>query len=235
MLLCLAPLFTVGQEFHRGVIMPLVDSLQYAEKYCCILAPEKGFSVYDRPNGNLVGTLKRQVNKQDDQAVYKIFLVTGSKKMKVDQYLEIEYDLYAINYTDSVDGFIKVLDTLKSCWINVAELKQKGFRAVNWRSFMMSLGEKDAGFYANEPGLRLRKEPNTNSEVIGSVRGDLFEIKLTAEISGQWNKVKIIKYKQSPCETELSNEENIEYRSEGWLKIIDDRGEPNLWRHTRGC
>ena len=49
-------------------------------------------------------------------------------------------------------------------------------------------------FYdTNEPGLRLRKEPSSKSDVIGSVRGDLFEIKLTTETSGQWCKVKITK------------------------------------------
>ena len=83
--------------------------------------------------------------------------------------------------------------------------------------------------------MRLRKEPNSNTEIIGSVRGDLFEIKLTNQTAGQWCKVKITKYREHPCWTDLSEKENIEYKTEGWLKIIDDNGEPNLWNYTRGC
>ena len=235
-LLILCPVFGFGQSYHSGIILPIIDSLENAEKYCCVLSPIKGFTVYDNPNGKIIGMLKRLGDPQkDDQAHYKIYLLSKNKKIQVDQFREIQNDLFAINYTDSVDGFIKVLDTLKSHWLSVAELNRKGFKPVSWYNFMLSVSQQELGFYANEPGLRLRKEPNANSEVIGSVRGDLFEIKLTGESSGQWNKVKVIKYKQNPCDSETSTEENIEYKTEGWLKIIDNRGEPNLWRYTRGC
>jgi hypothetical protein len=230
------PIVVFGQQFKRGIIIPSIDSLKKSEKYCCILSPEQGFSLYDNPKGKVIGILKRIGNaKKDDQVPYKIYLVTGNQKVKVDNYREIGYELYAINYTDSIQGFVKVLDTSKSYWLCVSGIKKQGFKAMSWLDHLIKKSENKLGYYANEPGLRLRKEPNSNSEIIGSVRGDLFEIKLTNQTVGQWCKVKITKYKEHPCGTDLSEKENIEYNTEGWLKIIDDNGEPNLWNYTRGC
>ena len=130
------------------------------------------------------------------------------------------------------DGFATFRLTKKEVFY---EIEKNGFRAINWRDQMITEGENTLGYFANEPGLRLRKEPNSESEIIGSVRGDLFEIKLTKTISGQWCKVKVKKYKEHPCNTDLEEAENIESKTEGWLKIIDDNGEPNLWSYTRGC
>lgn len=235
-IIILFPILIFAQSAKRGIIVPIIDSLETSEKYCCILSPEDGFSVYDNPNGKVIGTLKRIGNiKKDDQVPYKIYLVTGKKIVKINNYQEISYEIYAINYTDSIQGFVKVLDTSKNYWLKVAEITQKGFKTVNWFDHLINQSEHVLGYYAKEPGLRLRTEPNSNSEIIGSVRGDLFEIKLSKETIGQWCKVKIIKYKEHPCNTELTEEQNIEYKSEGWLKIVDDNGEPNLWNYTRGC
>ncbi|MBV6881259.1 SH3 domain-containing protein [Epilithonimonas ginsengisoli] len=220
----------------QGIIVPKIDSLKYSEKYCCVLSPEQGFSVYDNPKGKIIGTLKRMGNiKEDNQVPYKIYLVTGDKKVKIENFREISSEIFAINYTDSAEGFVKVVDSSKSYWLSVAEIEKNGFKTVNWRDQMIEQSKGVLGYYANEPGLRLRKEPNSKSEIIGSVRGDLFEIKLTKNISGQWCKVKVTKYKEHPCNTDLEEAENIESQTEGWLKIIDDNGEPNLWSYTRGC
>ncbi|WP_281321851.1 SH3 domain-containing protein [Flavobacterium aestivum] len=234
-LILFIPILVFGQTFKRGIIVPTIDSLKNSEKYCCVLSPEQGFSVFDKPNGKVIGTLKRIGNiKKDDQVPYKIYLVTGDKKIKVHNYREIGYELFAINYSDSIQGFVKILDTSKSYWLSVSEINKQGFKTVCWLDHLVMQSENVLGYYANDPGLRLRKEPNSNSEIIGSVRGDLFEIKLINKVIGQWCKAKIIKYREHPCNTELDEEENVEYKTEGWLKVIDDDGEPNLWNY-KGC
>lgn len=235
-LIFLIPLLFFGQTSKQGIIVPIIENLKNSDKFCCILAPEQGFSVYDKPNGKNIGTLKRIGNiKKDNQLAYQIFLVIGNQKIKVDNYHEIGYEIYALKYTDSIQGFIKVIDKMKSYWLNVSEINKQGFKAISWTQYLIKQSKDVLGYYANEPGLRLRKEPNSNSEIIGSVRGELFEIKLTNTIEGKWCKVKITKYREHPCNTELNEEKNIEYKIEGWLKIIDDDGEPNLWNYTRGC
>ncbi|WP_163411011.1 SH3 domain-containing protein [Flavobacterium ajazii] len=230
------PLLVFTQNAKRGIIVPAIDSLKTSEKYCCVLSPEQGFSVYDNPKGKIIGTLKRVGDiKKDDQVPYKIYFVTGSKKVQIENYIEIGYEIYAINYTDSIQGFVKVLDASKNYWLNITEIRKQGFKPLSWFDHLIKQSKNELGYYANEPGLRLRKEPKSDSEIIGSVRGDLFEIKLTSETVGQWCKVNVIKYKEHPCNTELTEEQNLEYNTEGWLKVIDDNGEPNLWSYTRGC
>lgn len=161
--------------------------------------------------------------------------MSENKKIKISDYTEIDYEIFALNFTESRNGFIKIKNKSVNFWLSLNEIKKVGFKAINWMDFLI-LNRKDVrGYYANEPGLRLRAEPNTDSEIIGSVRGDLFEINLTKEVSGQWVKVIIKKYKEHPCNTSLSEDENIVYQSEGWLKVIDDDGEPNIWNYTRGC
>lgn len=220
-----------------GIIVPVVDSLLSSKTYCCVVTPESGFTVYDKPNGKAIGTVKREISEEDDQSPYKLYFISGTIKTKIDseEYKEINYDIYAINYSDTAEGYVRVFDNRKNYWLKVAEINQKGFKTVGWTEHLLKERHNVLGYYANEPGLKLRKEPNSNSDVIRNIRGDLFEIKLTEKISGQWCKVIITQYQEHPCETELKEQENKVDTTEGWLKIIDDNGEPNIWHYTKGC
>ncbi len=110
-----------------------------------------------------------------------------------------------------------------------------GYKATNWQDFLIENKDKFLGYYANKPGLNLRSEPLKSAKVLKTLRGDLFEIKLQKEAQGNWNKVKVIKYQEHPCKGNLTNEKNIEYILEGWIKTIDDSGTPNVWYYARGC
>ena len=225
-----------SQVLNNGIIITEIDSLKYSEKNCCILSPEKGFTAYNEPNGKVIGKIKRLGSKEkNDQFAYEIYLVSENKNLKLNEYSQIGYEIFALNFINSINGFVKIKSQSINMWLKISEINQLGFKAINWIDYMVLNSEHVLGYYSKEPGLRLRTKPDISSEIIGSVRGDLFEIKLTGEVLGQWAKVKITKYKEHPCNTELSEIENIEYKSEGWLKIIDDNGEPNLWNYSRGC
>ncbi|MGX7668739.1 SH3 domain-containing protein [Flavobacterium pedocola] len=235
-LLLFFPFLLSGQTFKRGLILPSVDTLKYAEKYCCVLTPKEGFTVYDGPKGNVLGKIKREINKNDDQSFYALFFISGKNKSKMDHenFREVGSDLFALNYTDLVDGYVKVLHPQKNYWLKIEEINKKEFKIVAWLDHLIKGSHDVMGYYANDPGLRIRKEPTTESEIITTAYGDLFEIKLTEQVSGPWCKAKITKYKEHPCHTELEDEENIENVSEGWIKVIADDGEPNLWTY-KGC
>lgn len=123
------------------------------------------FEVYDRPKGNIIGILKRFGDaKKDDQVPYKIYLISGNKKIQIDNYREIGYEIFAINYTDVSDGFVKVLDPSKSHWLSVSEINKKDFKTVNWMDYLINQSADVLGYYAKDSGLNLRKEPNANSD-----------------------------------------------------------------------
>lgn len=164
-LILLIPFTTFWQIDNRGLILPKIDSLKNSGKYCCILSPSEGFEVYDRPKGNIIGILKRFGDaKKDDQVPYKIYLISGNKKIQIDNYREIGYEIFAINYTDVSDGFVKVLDPSKSHWLSVSEINKKDFKTVNWMDYLINQSADVLGYYAKDSGLNLRKEPNANSD-----------------------------------------------------------------------
>ncbi len=224
------------QTPNKGVIITKIDSLKYSKKICCILSPEQGFTAYNKPNGKVIGKIKRIGSiEKNDQFAYEIYFVSENENIKLTDYVQVGYEILALTFTESIDGFVKIKNQTTPIWFSVDEVKQLGFKVVNWIDYMVLNSKKVLGYYAKEPGLRIRTEPNNVSKIIGSVQGDLFEIKLTKNISGQWAKVKITKHKEHPCNTDLDKEANIEYKTEGWMKIIDDNGEPNLWSYGKGC
>ncbi|MEE9406955.1 MAG: SH3 domain-containing protein [Polaribacter sp.] len=219
-----------------GIIITAIDSLKYAKKNCCILSPKDGFTAYSAPNGKEIGKVKRIGNKEtNNQFAYEIYFVSENQKIKLTDYSEIGYEIFAFNFTDSVNGFVKLKNQHLNIWFRLNEINHLGFKAVTWMDYMVLNSEKVLGYYAKKPGLRIRTKPNTTGKIIGSVKGELFEIKLTKNISGQWAKVMVTKYKEHPCNTELDEKANIEYKSEGWMKVIADNGTPNLWSYSRGC
>jgi len=222
-------------QYGIGIITPEIDSLKYSQNFCCVVLPEQGFTAYNKPNGKIIGKIKRINEEQNNQSAYESYFISKNAKIKLNDYSEIGYEIFALNFTEIDNGFVKIKNQHTDIWFSISELKELGFKTINWIDYM-ALNSKDVlGYYAKEPGLRIRSEPNTSSKIIGSVRGDLFEIKRIGKISGKWAKVKVRKYKEHPCGTELNEKENIEYRTEGWMKIIDDNGEPNVYNYVRGC
>ncbi|PUV24758.1 hypothetical protein DCO56_07250 [Sphingobacterium athyrii] len=189
------------------------------------------------PNGKVIGKLKMEIREDDNQSPYFIFLATADdkKKLTTDNFKLIGNEVYAIPYYEKRDGFICVLTEMGNYWISVKELNNMYFSARPWINFLLEENEKVLGYYAKVPGLRIRKEPNTSSDIIEAIRGDLFEIKLSNQIKGQWCKVKVTKYREHPCETDLDDKDNIERIIQGWIKIIDDDGDSNLWYYAKGC
>ena len=120
-------------------------------------------------------------------------------------------------------------------WLSEKEIEEKNFIVENWKNFLISRTGRLLGYYANDPGINLRALPSTDSELILTFKGDLFEITPTEQDEGNWVKVKVIKYKEHPCESGLSQNELAEEKYEGWIKLIDNNGIPNVWYYSRGC
>ena len=223
-----------AQELKAGLILPSDQEKIYTEEFCCVLSPDQGFSVYSKPSGNKIGVLKRMNSKTDDQNSYQIYFWTGSIKKEFTDHKQVGYEIAALTYTDVSNGYVK-LSGSDTYWLSVEEIERSDFKKVSWRDYLIQNKDKVLGYYADEPGLNVRKEANEKSEIIGSVRGDLFEINLTTQISGLWCKAKIRKFRQHPCQSDVKEEQNIEFEYDGWIKILDDNGEPNIWSYTKGC
>ena len=227
-----------GQVLQSGLILP--NSYE-DEEICCIYAPKDGFAIYDQPNGEIIGRLTRNVAQNTgDQSYYRIYFVDIRNKAETQIGLEnfwmIGYETFASIYNARQNGFAKLKIENHNFWIKESDIKNVGFSLVEWQTYLSDNAGKVLGFYANEPGLNLREQPNTSSRIIKTLRGDLNEISPTNEHIGLWTKVNVIIMKKHPCnETNLmTEEENIVEKLEGWIKILDDDGLPNVWRY-KGC
>jgi len=239
--ICIISLFIVlfdlkAQSTEKGLILPKDKEYRSSEKYGCVLSPDEGFLLYDSPGGKNIGTIKRIIT--DDQSFYKIFYVDTSglqKELPPEYMAEVSYEIWALRYEEKKENYIRIGSGKDSAWINLEELEEQQFQTVSWMHYFIDTSNNVLGYYANEPGLRIRTQPSSSGEIAGSVRGDLFEIKLLNETNGNWFKVKVKKYKEHPCKTDLDETVNMEYIQEGWIKVIDDEGNPNLWSYVRGC
>ena len=225
-ILALIPSAAVGRDVERGVI--LSNTVQYGLAF-----PSEGFTAY-----NLQKEKIGKLGKDNDDTLDFYFIDDSSVKTGfVPKYRRIEYELYALNYNIlHDDGFVEIeqhttgifrpnqYDKL-SVLVKLEEIEKLGFKTVPWMQVLVkNVGY--LGYYAGGQGLRLRTESSTDSDIILLAYGGLFAISLTGETDGNWARVTVTKYKKSePCSLA---EDDIEYTKEGWMKVLDDEGNPNL-------
>jgi hypothetical protein len=235
--LCLTTQFVIGQNKQNGLILPLNTK---DPEICCIYSPKSGFKVFNSPNGKEIGILTRTIKTNTGaQAPYRIFFVdkVTNKVTQIDlnNFQEIEYEILSIKYFERRNGFVRIVNKSVDYWLSEKEIKDKGFKLSEWQQFLIDKSGHVLGYYAKDPGLHLRAKPTTESKILKKLVGDLFEITPTEECEGNWTKVKVRKYKEHPCVSDPTKSENIEYELEGWIKIVDNEGNPNVWYYSRGC
>lgn len=226
-------IFFYAQNKNSGLILPIDKQVIHSEKYCCVLSPSNGFSVYDESEKK-IGVIKMKNRSENEQNKYSIFFINSKLNLEYTDIDEIGYELYSLSFVNQKNGYLK-LKGKQNYWFKIDDIKKNQFKPIAWIDFLLDNSDEVLGYYAKDPGLNIRKEPNNQSEIIGSVKGDLFQLKLSKTIAGNWCRVEIIKYREHPCETNLEEKDNIELRYSGWAKIIDDSGMPNIWNYTRGC
>lgn len=235
MLCCAVTAF--GQNRNQGLIIPPPDVSAYGE-LCCLYFPDATLDLYNAPGSEIVAKLSRKKDENGKPDPNSLLLqdINGQNAETLDYtYLdEINGEIAGIFYTERSNGFIRIFGNKGNYWLKITDIESTGFRVMGWQEHMSEVAGQVLGYYANEPGLNLRTSPSAGAAKILTLKGDLFEITPTKEHKGNWTRVKIKKYKQHPCEG-LSEEENLEYEKEGWVKIVDDSGSPNVFNYTRGC
>jgi hypothetical protein len=211
-----------SQEFKAGVIMPDKEI-----KLCCVYIPNSGLKIYDNPNGKPQGQIF--LGKADNNNEFYTAIIEKNGLEKELEYSNLEmvgYEIMALVFVDSKFGFVKLNN---GSWISSEELKSKNLRLISWMAYAI---EKNTEWYANKPGLNLRKGPSTEFEKIIILKGDLFGIKLTAERKGKWSKVKVTEYRKHPC----SGEDNLIIKTySGWIKLISEEETLSVWNYGKGC
>lgn len=219
------------QTITKGLIMPKDDG---SFGSCCIYIPTSGISVYHKPNGNVLGKIVQDTERDSNGEFHRIFLeLDGQLELiKYPNLHMVGYEVMALVYVQHNSTFVKLNN---GYWIKVSELEEKGLEIVDWMQYLIDKSDDVLGYYANNPGLNLRKSPTIQSDIIVTLKGDLWEIKLTEEVKALWCKVIVSEYSEHPC-TSKGNFDAIKLRTfTGWIKLLSDDLTPNVSYYAKGC
>lgn len=222
-----------GQLIQYGFILPSNENNMagfYSDT--SFIGPKDGYTVFSRPHGDTIGILlpKFNVLKTDGGYVceYGIYKRNDTLKYIPEVYF-ISYGQRLLYYSERKEGFVRISNDSVRLWISEEEIYNKKYRLVEWQEFLIINSGLLVGYYAKDTGLNLRESPSIEGKLLKTIRGDLFKIKPSKECVGFWTKVKVTKYYVHPCSySGLDEINNIEYILEGWIKIVDEQGLPNI-------
>lgn len=231
-------------ENRTGLILPDFEKLPELPRTTMAYVPGSGLALYDRPGGKVWAKLSRfcPVGKYTDGSM-RMFILPDSnpnncEHIKLEQLHHLSDDTYGIPFYNRVDNYVLLFkNTSQECWVDVKDIAESNFRMLGWKEYFIE--RRDLPAHVNEPGLNLREGPYADAKKLLTVKGDEMEIILTGFdggfCEGPWCKVKVKVYKKSPCTTSEPESKNLKKEYEGWIKLVDDNGMPNVHINTKGC
>lgn len=214
----------LGQELQHGVglIYPSKSSHQQMGTYF----PTNGLRVYSRRTSSQIGDLLLEKEANHSNSVsFQGSANKTSFDLDYTSITQVSYSNTVVVFFERSDGFLRIINKEKDYWLRENEVLEKGFRILDWSQFLIEKSNQMIGYFPKSPGLNLRESPSKEGKLIKTLVGDSFQIRLTNNTNGLWVKVKVMKLKDqpSPC-----GDGAIEYEMQGWIKLLDDSGIPNV-------
>lgn len=152
------------------------------------------------------------------------FYINDQKyNVSVNDFTSVAYDAYCLKYYSSNNKFIRILDKSirGGVWICIDDLNRLGYSNIDWLTFIKKRGRN----YFPVINLNLRAKPSEKSELIIKMIPHEYTIDVTGEYNGLWAQVKVkkIKFDYDSKEIKILNQ------YQGWCKIIDNSGFPNVY------
>jgi hypothetical protein len=157
---------------------------------------------------------------EDDKEIEIFNSPYGEKIGEFDDYLsyfseyQYDYEEYGIEFYDHINGRLEIGPSL---WINDDVVFSSWLKMTQYGN-------------AWAPGLVLRSKPEKDSEKIIAFQGESYHVSLIGEFVNGYSKVRVDFYEEGPCEGG-----SVKKNWEGWAKIINDFGKPNINYPPRGC
>ena len=194
--------------------------------------PNASFDLFVAPNGKKAGTIYK---KDFINIMYQVNNGTSAFRVKNEDMVEFPDKTYCLKYFEQQNGFLKILvnSTGKGYWISEKELKYLRIISISWIEYFVK--QKGNYYPAIEIGLNLREKPKTESKKIALLKGDYFIIRLNGNIEGFWAEAEVKKYAMRPCKSANPASLKPDAVMNGWVKILDDSGVPNIWFHVNEC
>ncbi len=185
----------------------------------CAYYKSHSLNVYDAPNGTIKGSLS--VDERGE-----LSYAEDGPRLVIDQnaLLKVNIDEFRLKVFKEENGFIKIFSSSNSnqAWLSLIELAKTVYYYIPWIDFMSNPGHH---FFANKHGMNVRSEPRASAERIAAVKGMKCTIIPTGATDGLWAEVIIKEYDAEYCE----EDQKLIGERRGYMKILDDKGYPNVW------
>ena len=178
------------------------------------------FLNYSRESSGVIHSMETVSYNEDGKEIEIFNSPYGEKIGEYNDYLnyfssfQYGYEEYGIEYSDHINGRLKIGPSL---WIN---------DDVSFSSWLESTSYGNAW----SPGLVLRSKPDKDSEKIIAFQGESFSVIVLGEFINGYSKVRVDYEEGGACEGD-----GVTKSWEGWAKVIDDFGNPNIDYPARGC
>lgn len=232
-------------ENEAGLLVPDFEKHPDLPRQNIAHIPPKGLLLHDRPGGTALGRLSRfcPVAKYSDGNMRMFILpnenTNDCKHITLAQLHHWSDDAYMIPYSRVESGYVQLFNDrdLGGTWVKLADILDQDFRLLGWKDYLIE--RRDLPAFANDPGLDLLESPYADAKKILNVQGDAMQIWITGHedgfCEGRWCKVSVKVYKENPCTSSLPEQENLSGTYEGWIELISEDGQPNVYMNTKGC
>jgi hypothetical protein len=208
-----------------------------------IIVPDKGINerglnfplakigLFDAPGGTEVGFI---IKKNSLNLMYQAGSNGFPYRVKDNDLAELAILGYCLKIFAIEGKFVQVLknSTGRGYWISLDEIGYLRFSSRTWMEWMST--QKCLFYPMVDVGINLRTAPDAKSAKLELLKGRNYGITLTGKTDGYWAEVTVSRYSSPPCKDLVTTVKPLETK-EGWVKILDDGGTPNIWFSPRGC
>lgn len=215
------------------------------QAYKILFPPEGNIALYDTPGETLVAFANINLNnenfmpsnisvedmqKHDHYAALLIKRNNSVHKENIhlNDIEKVADNVYAVKVYDRKNGHLQILaNTLQhEAWVSESDLNKQEFQFTSWPDYLL-LNKTAIYVTATNGGLNVRNTADSNSKLIATLKGESYRIALTGVANGPWFEINLKNY--DPTCTKILSE------GKGWIKAIDDKGFPNIWRQPKAC
>lgn len=188
--------------------------------------------LYETVNGEEPGAFITQVSKVE----YNFFRMIDNNDRIVNLHasdaVSIGYEEVALTVFEENDyGFKVALNHTngEGYWISKTDVKR--YHLSHW-SWMDYLTKNYVTLFPEALGIpmNLREQPNATSNKLATLDTDVYQITPTGKTDGLWAQVSVSLFSAPYCEDAV-----FKRKFTGWVKLLDDKGYPNLWFYAKGC
>jgi len=231
-------------ESRAGLVIPDFEKLADLPRQQFAYVPKGGLPLYNAQQQPVANLSKFcPVGKYTDGNM-RMFILPDKNpndciNVPLEQLHHWSDDAYVIPYFDNKQGFVRLLkdDRSGTTWAKISDITDRNFLLLSWKDYFIS--RRSSPLFAAEAGLNLRESPYADAKRVTTISGEEMLIYLVGFddgfCEGQWCKVKVKVYLENPCATQRTEVENFKIEYEGWIKLMDDSGLPNVYINTKGC